>query len=337
MITIKDVARRAGVSITTVSHVVNATRFVGEATRTRVLEAISALNYVPSAVARSLKNNRTQSVGVITPNISNPFFAEVVRGIEDGCWALGVNVILCNSDDQVDKQARYLRSLAEKQVDGIIVFSSGSSADVARDLDALPMPKVVVDREVGTVSADHVAVDQELGGYLATRHLIDLGHRRIACITGSAGLAPTQARVAGWTRALNEAGLRPSAALLADGGFTSEGGFRAAQRFLSSRSVPTAIFASNDLMALGALCAAGLAGIGVPDDLSVVGVDDIALAEYANPPLTTVAQPKYDVGMLTAQLICERIANAALPFQRRLLSPSLITRRSTAAPRKVMA
>ena len=331
MITIKDVARHAQVSVTTVSHVINATRFVSAGSRERVLHAVATLNYVPSALARSLKNNRTHTVGMMIPNSSNPYFAEIIRGIEDTCFDAGFNVILCNSDDDPRKQGQYIRVLAEKQVDGLIVLSSGGDDELGAHLRNANMPQVLVDREVEHLSADLVEVNHESGGYLATRHLLELGHRRIGCITGPLQLSSALQRLQGHHRALAEAGVDADRGGLVEADFTSGGGFTAMQRLLALTTPPSAVFACNDLMAIGALCAASSAGLRVPQDLSVIGFDDIALAAYSSPPLTTVAQPKHQMGELAARLLLQRIAEPGRPHQREILQPQLCVRSSTAA------
>ncbi len=329
MTTIKDVAQHANVSITTVSHVINGTRFVSESSRLRVQQAIEALNYVPSALARSLKSSRTHTVGMMIPNNSNPYFAEIIRGIEDTCFEAGFNVILCNSDDDPHKQGTYVRVLSEKQIDGLIVLSSGSDLELLDTLRSASMPQVVVDREIDDLAADLVEVNHEAGGYLATRHLLELGHSRIACIAGPQALSPSRQRVQGYQRALNEAGIGVDNRLLRTGDFTSEGGHGAMRSLLALSERPSAVFASNDLMAIGAICAAAQGGLVIPRDVSVVGFDDIALAAYSNPPLTTVVQPKHQTGELAARLLLERIAEPGRALQREILQPKLCVRQSS--------
>ncbi len=332
MITIRDVAQHAQVSVTTVSHVVNQTRFVSDAARLRVQQAIAELRYVPSALARSLKSNRTHTIGMMIPNSSNPYFAEIIRGIEDTCFEAGFNVILCNSDDDPQKQSTYVRLLSEKQVDGLIVMSSGGDMELLDTLRAAKMPQVVVDREIDDLEADLVEVNHEAGGFLATQHLLQLGHQRIACIAGPQGLSSARQRVEGYKRALQEAGVAVDRKLLRSGDFTSAGGHAAMTSLLESASVrpqPTAVFASNDLMAIGAVCAAASHGLRLPQDISVIGFDDIALAAFSNPPLTTVVQPKHQTGALAARLLLERIAKPGRALQREILQPSLVVRQST--------
>jgi LacI family transcriptional regulator len=198
MATMKQVAEKAGVSTTTVSHVINNTRVVSEDARERVLSVIQELRYIPSAVARSLKNDRTHTIGMMIPNNSNPYFAELIQGIEDASFELGYNIILCNSYDDPKKQAAYIRVLMEKRIDGLILVSSGSDEDLSMLLANEVIPKVLVDREVTGVAADLIEADHVQGAYEATRYLISLRHKRIACVAGPDTLLPSGGRVAGY-------------------------------------------------------------------------------------------------------------------------------------------
>ena len=330
MANIKDVALHAGVSVTTVSHVVNGTRFVSETARQRVEEAVRELGYVPSAVARSLKHNTTRTFGMIIPNNSNPYFAEIIRGVEDRCFAAGYNVILCNSNDDPERQAGYLRVLAEKRIDGLVLVVTGSDAIARATLGGINMPLVVLDREVSGVSGDLVEVNHVLGSQMATRYLLELGHPRVACISGPPGLSPSSQRRAGWKDALEKAGVERTESDLARGDFTARGGYLAMQALLKRRPRPTAVFACNDLMAFGALTAAREAGIDVPQQLSIVGFDDIDLAAFSAPPLTTVAQPKQQIGTVAADLLLDRVSSARTDNRQMILDPELRIRASTA-------
>lgn len=332
MATMKQVAERSGVSTSTVSHVINNTRVVSEDVRQRVLEVIQELRYVPSALARSLKNDRTNTIGMMIPNNSNPYFAEVIRGVEEAAFALGYNIILCNSDDDARKQVAHIRVLLQKRIDGLILVASGSDTELIRLLADEAIPTVLVDRELGGVAADLIESDHEQGSYLATKYLLDLGHRDIACVSGPEDLRPSQDRVAGYRRALGEAGVPCRADRLVYGDFTSQGGFAAFQQLLALPRRPTAILASNDLNAIGGICAAAEAGVRIPQELSVVGYDDIALAQFSNPPLTTMGQPKHDMGALTARVLIARILDPQLPLRRELLQPQLVVRKSSAPP-----
>lgn len=330
MATIKHVAARAGVSFTTVSHVVNGTRPVSDQVRSKVEAAIAELGYVPSGVARSLRVRATGTLGLLLPNASNPYFAELARGIEDHAERNGYSVILCNSDDDIDKQLRYLRVLLERRIDGLIVATVASDAAFAEALANLHVPLVLVDRSLDGVDADQLRVDHEQGAYLATRHLLELGHRRIVCIGGPASTQVAQLRAAGYQRALAEAGIEAKAVV--DCPFTSPAGHAAAQTLLSAELRPTAIFAGNDMIALGVLRAAAERGLQVPQQLSVVGFDDIEVSRYLHPALTTVGQCIGQLGEQVAARLLERIRTPGLAVSQQLIEPILVLRESSAAP-----
>jgi len=326
--TIKDVAKQAGVSPTTVSHVINETRFVSEELRARVLEVMKELNYQPSAVARSLRRGETHTIGLIFPDNANPFFAEVARGIEDTSFEHDYSVILCNSDDNLRKELLYTNVLAEKRVDGILFVSAGNSTENTQALQERGIPLVVVDREVRGVDVDSVLTDNVHGGWLATHHLVELGHRRVGCISGPSDITPSADRITGYRQALQEAGISVDESLIVRGDFQYESGHWAARQLSAMDDPPTAIFACNDLMAIGAISAALELGRQVPATLSLVGFDDVRLASFVNPPLTTVAQPKYEMGVLAAQMLMERIKDKTMPPRRHLLETTLVIRGS---------
>ncbi|MDP4567893.1 LacI family DNA-binding transcriptional regulator [Pseudomonas sp. LPH60] len=329
MATIKDVAALAGISYTTVSHVLNKTRPVSEEVRVKVEAAIKRLDYVPSAVARSLKAKTTATIGLLVPNSLNPYFAELARGIEDYCERNGYCVILCNSDDNPDKQRNYLRVLLEKRIDGLIVTSAGGDSGLAQGLAGVRTPMVIVDRGLEGVDADLVRIDHHYGAYLATRHLLELGHRDIACIGGPANTSVAQMRLAGFRQALQEAGVEVSAGRILESDFSSTGGYRAAAQLLESRP-PSAIFAANDMMGIGVLRAAAERNIRVPSELSVIGFDDILMSRYVYPALTTVGQSILQLGETAAELLLRRIAARELPVDQRIVTPNIVLRESTA-------
>ncbi|RBB99273.1 LacI family DNA-binding transcriptional regulator [Pseudomonas sp. MWU13-2625] len=329
MATIKDVAALAGISYTTVSHVVNKTRPVSQEVRLKVEAAIKTLDYVPSAVARSLKAKTTATIGLLVPNSLNPYFAELARGIEDYCERNGYCVILCNSDDNPEKQRSYLRVLLEKRIDGLIVASAGGDTGLAQGLAGVKTPMVIVDRGLEGVDADLVRIDHEYGAYLATRHLLELGHRDIATIGGPSSTSVAQMRQAGFCRALKEAGItvRPERILESD--FTSTGGYNAAAVLLKSNP-PSAIFAGNDMIGIGVLRAAAERNVRVPSELSVIGFDDIQMSRYVYPALTTVGQSILQLGEMAAEVLLRRIATPSLVTDQRIVTPSIVLRESTA-------
>jgi len=329
MATIKDVAALAGISYTTVSHVVNKTRPVSQEVRLKVEAAIKSLDYVPSAVARSLKAKTTATIGLLVPNSLNPYFAELARGIEDYCERNGYCVILCNSDDNPEKQRSYLRVLLEKRIDGLIVASAGGDIGLAQGLAGVKTPMVIVDRGLDGVDADLVRIDHEYGAYLATRHLLELGHRDIATIGGPSSTSVAQMRQAGFCRALQEAGItvRPERMLESD--FTSTGGYNTAAILLEGNP-PSAIFAGNDMIGIGVLRAAAERNVRVPSELSVIGFDDIQMSRYVYPALTTVGQSILQLGEMAAEVLLRRIATPSLVTDQRIVTPSIVLRESTA-------
>ena len=333
MASIKDVALRAQVSTTTVSHVVNHTRFVSDKVRVEVEAAIRELGYVPSAVARSLKSNTTKTIGMLIPNCSNPYFAEIVRSVEDHCFGAGYTLILCNTDDDPHRQGAYLQVLSEKRIDGMIIISTGEDKDLLRLLQGLPIPTVLLDREIEEVNCDLVETAHMQGGVMATEHLLGLGHRRIACLAGPADLNSSAQRIEGWRKALTDAGLGAELGdLLWHSDFSSQGGFTTMQSILALRPAPSAVFVCNDLMCIGALSAAHQAGVRVPQDLSLIGFDDIELAKFTSPTLTTIAQPKHRIGVAAVDMVLERIQDGRVQARQVILQPELIVRNSTAGP-----
>ena len=330
MATMKQVAERAGVSISTVSHVINNTRVVSDDVRQRVLGIIDEMRYIPSAVARSLKNDKTHTIGVLVPNSSNPYFAELIRWIEEAAFQLGYNIILCNAHGGNHRQTAYLRLLMEKRIDGLVLVASGADDEQDLLLHNPSVPIVQVERALPGLDADLILAGEEEGACDATRHLIELGHRAIACVAGPADLPRTRERVGGFVRAMRDAGLAVAPGHIVHEAFTSAGGYIAFERLLAESQPPSAVFVTSDLMALGGLCAASKAGVRVPGRLSVVGYDDIDGADYASPPLTTVAPPKRDMARLAIETLIGRIKGDDDPLRNIAFSSRLVVRASSA-------
>lgn len=326
-------AERAGVSVTTVSHVINQTRPVSDELRQRVLAAMRELGYQPNRLARSLRRGQTHTIGMIIPDNANPFFAEMARGVEDTSFENGYSLILCNSDGDLDKELLYTNVLIEKRVDGILFVAAGLSTDRILDLQTQKTPLVVVDRDLPDSAVDSVLTDNAQGGRLATQHLIDLGHRRIACIAGPSDVTPSADRITGYRQAMSEGGIPIDEALIVRGDFRYDSAYQASVQLLKRNDPPTAIFACNDLMAVAVMRAALEQGWQIPGDLSVVGFDDVRLAAFANPPLTTIAQPKYEMGAVAAKMLLARMRNHERPAHRRVFETRLVVRRSTAPAR----
>jgi LacI family transcriptional regulator len=344
--TIKDVAERAHVSVATVSHVINGTRPVSDELRTRVQEAMEALHYRPNRLARSLRRGETKTLGMMIPDINEPFFTEIARHVEDCAYEKGYSVILCNTDRDPSKALFYTRLLVERQVDGIVfvAISIGSEpapggdqlasirARMSRVLKDDHVPIVVIERDWPDYQADAVLADNVEGGKLAVRHLAELGHRRIGCIRGGGAILTFEGRLLGYSEGLAEMGIELRPDLVVEGSVRLYGGYRATRQLLALDEPPTAIFANNDLMGIGAIHAAGEMGIRVPDDVSVVGFDDVRMASLANPGLTTIAQPKREMSEHAIDMLLARIREPGRPIQREVLPVEVIRRGSTAPP-----
>ncbi len=331
MPTIRDVAAHAHVSPTTVSHVINGTRFVDPETEERVRTAIEALGYRPNSLARSLRRRSTSTIGLLVPDNSNPFFADVARAIEDAGFAKGYNVILCNSDGSEEKEVAYIDVLLSKQVDGLILISSGNRPDPLHTILDAGVPVVVADRELGELPVDQVLVDNEQGGYLAGKYLTGLGHRRIGCIAGPAGLALSAERIRGFRRALAESDLELPDEAIAHGKLHYAGGEAAMLDLLARDLDLTAVFAGNDLMAIGAIKVLRHSNVRVPDDVSVIGFDNILQSNAIVPALTTIAQPVTELGQISVSLLLKQIMEPSGVPSRVLLPTTLVERESCRA------
>jgi LacI family transcriptional regulator len=344
MSTISDVAQRAGVSTMTVSRVINSSGYSSPETRARVEAAIDELGYVPNALARQLRSERTKTLALVLSDISNPFFTTIARGVEDVAVRHGFSVMYSNTDESEREEAQYLRMLIERRVDGVLLVPAGSSGTSFRLLQSHRMPVVVLDRRVARSNVDSVRCDSEAGAHALTRHLIELGHRRIAVLTGRRTISTSVDRVAGCRRALEEAGLVLDDALVRYGGFTfgnlhQADGHRMARAVLASTTDwPTAIFAANNFIAFGAIRALHEAGIRVPDDMSVVAFDDLPAEWVSEPFLTVAAQPAYEIGRHGAATLLDRIAGDRVATGEDLVLPfEIIVRRSSGAPRPAAA
>jgi LacI family transcriptional regulator len=330
--TIREVAQAAGVSVATVSRVVSGSAHgVRPDTRDRVLEAVARLRYQPNLVARGLKKRVTGTVGLIVPDISNPFFPAIARGIEDVASRAGMGVLLCNTYEDLVKERAYLTLLDKRMVDGLIFATVGANTTHLRMLRRRGVPVVLVARAPDRVGIDAVLVDNRRGAREAAEHLLRLGHRRIAFIGGPPTLPVANERLAGYRDALASAGIPLNPDLLCDGGFRTEGGGAAVGQLLQRRAPFTAIFAANDLMAIGAMEELRRRGRRVPQDVAVVGFDDITFASLVEPRLTTVAQPKYRMGCLAMERLLDLLGGGDRRPRRLALEPRLVVRESCGA------
>lgn len=330
-ITIKDVAKQAGVSTATVSHVINRTRNVQESTRDTVLHAMENLGYSPNSLARSLRSGETKTIGMIVPDVANQFFADISRHIENFGFEQDYSVILCNTDNDMQKQSSYVDTLISKQVDGIIFISAGESSKDLKKLSQRNIPIVVVDRDVALKYADVVLLDNEAAGFHATQYLISLGHKRIACITGPNDLTPSMMRVEGYKRALDESGIQIKSEYILTGDFQFKGGELSMNNLLKLNPRPTAVFVLNDMMAIGAVIAIRKFGLNIPQDISIIGFDDIEMTTAVTPTLTTVAQPIEQMAKISLTQLIKKIKskNHSIQNQRTVLKAKLIIREST--------
>jgi LacI family transcriptional regulator len=330
VITIKDIARQAGVSVATVSYVVNKTRYVSPELTERVVGAIEKLGYSPNAVARSLRQKSTKMIGLIVPDSSNPFFAEIAKGVEDAGYERGYSVILCNSNASIERELVYLDLLRSKRVEGIIFIATTTQVEQIRPFVKAGIPVVIFYRDIPGVDFDTFRIDNFQAGYVAARHLIQLGHREIACIRPLSAETPSGQRVEGFKRAMEEYDLAWDEALMPRGNNRVSGGKEAAQALVNSGRSFSAIYSSNDAMAIGAMRALRDLNYQIPGDVSIVGTDDIILASYTEPPLTTVAQPKYEAGCQAVDFLIERIEGGYNQGPRNIqLEIELIERSST--------
>lgn len=328
MVSIKDVAREAGVSVSTVSHVINQTRFVAPETRANVERVIGTLGYQPSSLARALKVKRTHTIGMLVTNSTNPFFAEVVHGVEEGCFRNNFSLILCNSGDEPDRQEAYLVTLMQKRIDALLVMTTNNDPEFYGKLSELKdLPKVILDSEPG-LDACTIGDDSVLGGRMATEFLIRQGFKKIGCLTGPEGHPRSRDRYRGFSNAMANAGLTTNPDWIVPGQLTALGGYEAMQRILDTGTRPDALFAFNDLMAMGAYRAIMENGLAIPGDISVIGYDDLDIAGYVMPPLTTIRQPSFDLGLKAAEVLIHHLEDKQPMPPVIQLNPELIVRDS---------
>ncbi|RKF13658.1 LacI family DNA-binding transcriptional regulator [Alginatibacterium sediminis] len=329
MASMKDVAKLAVVSTSTVSHVINKSRYVSEEITERVLKAAKQLNYSPSALARSLKTNRTRTIGLLLTTSTNPFFAEVVKGVERRCYEQNYNLILCNSEGDETRMKASVNTLLERRVDGLILLCSTLEGQHLDVFDCYKdIPTVVMDWGDTHFPSDKIKDNSHLGGYMATQYLIEHGHKKIACITGPLDRQQAQQRFNGFKQALKEAGLALQQQWIIPSNFECDGGYEAFNTLLASSELPSAIFVCNDMMAMGVINAAHKKGIRVPEDISLIGYDDVDIAKYMVPALTTIHQPKFRLGSTAVDTLLKRIENKDALLKQVQLEPTLVIRNS---------
>lgn len=337
--TIKDIANELGVSITTVSLIINNRPCrISDETRQNVLDLVEKYNYTPNSNARALVTKKSQTIGLIVPDISNNFFSELAKGVEKAAQKLDYSVLFCNSDNSGKKDLKNTNMLISKQIDGLIIAPSLGTTDV-KDIaefndivKASGLQVVLADRTIPFCSFNCVQSNNRQGGYIATNHLLELGHKKIGCITGPMEVDSARERLQGFTDALSMAGLEVDDNLIASGDYQIESG-AAGTRELLKQGV-TAIFACNDMMALGAMRECREQKIKIPDEISLMGFDGINVCELLDPPLTTINQPLYEVGKNAFKLISELIEKPTSKIENIMLTPNLIKRSTTSKPAK---
>jgi LacI family transcriptional regulator len=332
--TIKDVARLANVSIATVSHVLNGTRYVSKEVQLRVLNAMETLNYQPSAVARGLRTNKTNTMALIIPDITNPFFSDFTRGFQDVVDQKGFLVLVCNSDRILSRELRFLEMIWQQRVDGVVLNPAKVKAEDLNRLVKARISVVLIGSQIDHPDFNVVMIDNVKGGFDAVQHLIDFGHRKIGLVCGMLNTTSGGLRYQGYLKALEKNGIPFQHGLTAEGAITYDGGYQCMRQLLSKNDLPTAVFATSDVMALGAKTAIEDVGLQIPGDISLIGFDDIPEVSRTRPKLSTIAQPKYSMGQEAAQILLEQIESKQTnPRKKIVMEHEVVKRESTAAIR----
>lgn len=330
MPTIHDVAKYAGVGSITVSRVINNSGYISSETRERVEKAIVELGYVPNTLARSLRSRRTNTVGLMITDITNPFFTTLARGVEDAANEAGYTVIFCNTDESAAKEEKYLSVLLQKQVDGLLLVPTQSRVNSIQQIQKHGTPVVVLDRRIPEVDVDTVRCDSVDGAYQLSKYLVSLGHQQIAIMSGAVGVSTADDRVDGYRKALEEALIRIDEHYIFRGDFTPDSGYSMTKQAIKLPLRPTALIAANNFITIGAMKALQEVEMDVPDDIALVGFDDLPPAMVTFPFFTVASQPAYQMGTRAMQLLLERLEGKEINnFQEIILPTQLIIRRSS--------
>lgn len=328
-ITMQDVAEQAGVSKATVSHVINETRYVEEATKERVQDAIRALGYRPNVAARSLTTQRTRVIGLIVSDVTNTFFGEIMLGVEDVLIANGYSLMVCNTSEVLEREAYYIDILLRQGVDGIIAAATSQNWDALNEAAKLNIPIVMLDRTFDNAKSPYVGVNNKYGAYLGTKHLIDRGYREIGILSGFQRLSTMRERLSGFEMALSEAGLPLRQRWCVDSHLSIEDGQSAMQALMAQDERPQAVFVCNNLLSLGALMGLQDLDLRCPRDVAIVGFDDHPWAQVSSPPLTVVRQPTYRIGETAAHKVLQALNGDQDDIPSALFNCELVLRRST--------
>ncbi|MGR3763161.1 LacI family DNA-binding transcriptional regulator [Rossellomorea sp. NS-SX7] len=325
MATIKDVAKLSGVAVSTASYALNNSTKVSEETRQKVLAAAKELNYQKNGLASDLKRTSTNTIALILSDLSGPYYSELIKGVQDVASTNGYDLIACSSIGGAQSTA--IKFLREKRVDGVIILAHNIDDKTILDSAREGFPIVVLDRSVQSEHVVQIEVDNEHGAFMATEHLIEKGSREIAYVSGPYNSHDNELRFKGYQSALEKHGIEYRSKWKVSGGFTREGGYQATKMIIAQKDVPQAIFYANDEMAIGGLQALNEKKLSVPDDISIIGFDDIQLSEYVSPPLTTMRQPKYEAGALAVHLIFQVLSKEKVDPNYKLTT-ELIERKS---------
>lgn len=332
---IKDVAREAGVSIATVSHVINNTRAVSDATRQRVMRAIEECNYYPNANARSLASGRSHTLGLLISDISNPFFPDLVKSIETVAFEKGYDVILSNTDYDAERTVNYVRRFIERKVAGVALMTSELDISLIEELARFHVPVVFLDLGSAGACMSNLVVDYEAGIEEAINHLVSLGHKRIAYIGGPRRLRSAARRFEAFCDSMRRHLPDSEPLLIYEADFRLPGGREAARQMLASSERPSAVIVANDMMALGVIEEFRRRGVRVPEDISIVGFDDIAFAALSSPPLTTICLPRAELGREAVEALLATIEHPERQGVEVRIPTHLVLRDSTGAPAKL--
>ncbi|MFU2315409.1 DNA-binding transcriptional regulator CytR [Rahnella sp. PCH160] len=331
--TMKDVAEQAGVSTATVSRALMNPEKVSASTRQKVDQAVMAVGYSPHALSRNLKRNESRTILVIVPDICDPFFADLIKGIERTAAESGYLVLIGDCAQQNQQEKTFINLIITKQIDGMLLLGSDLPFDASKEEQRNLPPMVMANEFAPELELPTVHIDNLTAAFEAVHYLLNLGHQRIACIEGPKHMPLCQYRSQGYIQALRRNGISVENALTAQGDFSYESGAQAVIALMSLPSPPTAIFCHNDIMAIGAMFQAKKMGLRIPQDLSVVGFDDIKASQFTDPPLTTVAQPRFQLGRQAMLLLLEQLQGNPVQNGSLLLDSELVVRESTAAPK----
>lgn len=327
-VTMKDIAKKAQVSVNTVSRALNDKPDISETTKEKIQEIAKQLNYKRNILARNLRTTKTKTIGVVISDNSNPFFAKVLKGIQDATNGQGYQIILCNTEEKYEKEEEAVRLLLELRIAGLLITPTQARIDNLLELKQLGVPFVLLARKIENIMANYVVCDDVPGAYIATSYIIQQGHRKIAFLGGLSGISDAKGRLEGYKQALSENQVEFNPFLVRAGCFDPETGYEAMKQILMEQERPTAVFCFSDYVAMGAIKAIQEKQLEIPEDIAVVGYDDIEFATYLKIPLTTIKNPKYSMGVEATKLLLGIIEGKITQPQQVILKPELTIRES---------